>query len=191
MLEEASCSRTVTHPSRLVRTCKAVGYSAFYLGKGVKSGVCSSQQREAKSFQILLSLWRTEKHSFLRKHVLKPSAAAMPVVGYLPVTWANSACPGKTVWPHCCFREGGLGGPELSLLCLPSRVPGCPNFPLVQDGPARTLGFLNPFSLRTNTADNSQKDSPASAWHQVPSLTLCSGSALVHRFPPHSLWRSH
>lgn len=106
--EEASCSHTVTHPGRLVRTRKAVGYSAFYLGKGVKSGICSSQQREAKSFQILLSLSRAEKHSFLRIDVLKPSAAAtMPVVGYLPVTWANgAACPSKSVWPHCRFRWG-------------------------------------------------------------------------------------
>ena len=41
-----------------------------------------SQKREAKSLQILLSLKRVEKHSLLRKDVLKPSAAAaMPEVG--------------------------------------------------------------------------------------------------------------
>ena len=61
---------------------KAGGYSAFHLGKGVKSGMSGSQKREAKSLQILLSLKRVEKHSLLRKDVLKPSAAAaMPEVG--------------------------------------------------------------------------------------------------------------
>lgn len=80
-LEEGSSSCTVIHPSRLVRTCKAAGYRAFHLGKGVKSGMCSSQQIEAKSFKILLSLQRAEKHSILRKDVLKASAAATtPVV---------------------------------------------------------------------------------------------------------------
>lgn len=184
---EASCSHTVTHPSRLVRTCKAVGYSAFCLGKGVKSGVCSSQQREAKSLQILLSLSRAEKYSFLRKDVPKPSAAA-------------------TVWPGICLLL------EQTVLRVPAHQPGltaasggglaitapasfvAPWLPSLSPGsrwPCKNFGVFKSIFFKDKCCLYRQKDSSESAWPQMSTLTLRGGSALGRCFPPHSLRPSH
>lgn len=83
------------------------------------------------------------------------------------------------------------GEAEPSPLCLPSWLPGCPSFPLAQDGPASIWGVFKSIFFKDKCCWYSQKDSPASARPQVPSLTLCSGSALVRCFPPHPLWLSH
>lgn len=87
VLEEASCSCPIISPSRLVVTCRLFRASAFCPDKGGESGFCSHQHTRAKSSQILLSLWRTEKHPILRKDVLKSRAAAT-------VLLVGGMCPG-------------------------------------------------------------------------------------------------
>lgn len=107
--------------------------------------MCSHQHTRAKSFQILLSLWRTEKHLILRKDVLKSRVAATVLIvgggGDVCDSRANHAGPSRCTQSLCCLVGSGSGGVREALYNLllphPSKWVFWWETPFVQDGHAR------------------------------------------------------
>lgn len=89
----------------------------------------SHQHTRAKTFQILLSLWRTEKHLILRKDVLKSRVAATVLIvgGRVCGSRANQAGPSRYTQSLCCLVGSGSGGGAEELFvtsCFPTCLSG-------------------------------------------------------------------